>query len=428
MSSVVVVGVQWGDEGKGKVTDYLAAQAEVVVRYQGGSNAGHTVVTNGQTFKLHLVPSGAINPETLCVIGNGVVVDPVLLVKELDDLEQGGVSSVRLAISERAHVILPYHRLLDRLEEEERAGRRIGTTGRGIGPTYVDKVARSGIRMIDLVTRQAFRARLEAVLPTKNALLSALYGHPGFGADEIIKEYGLAAKRLAPLVTDTSLLLYEKLQEGARVLFEGAQGTLLDVDHGTYPFVTSSSAAAGGAAVGSGVGPQFLHNILGVTKAYTTRVGEGPFPTELSGPLADQIRDNGAEFGTTTGRPRRCGWFDAVIVRYAVRVNGLQRLALMKLDVLSGFDELKLCVAYQLDGRRLEHFPTSVAALERCEPIYETMPGWDTDLSGVTQYEDLPLNARRYLERISEVSGVPIAVVSVGPSREQTIVREELFR
>jgi adenylosuccinate synthase len=427
MPSVVVVGAQWGDEGKGKITDFLAERAQVVVRYQGGSNAGHTVVVNGRVFKLHLVPSGAIHSGTLCVIGNGVVVDPVLLVEELESLEQGGIGPVQLAISERAHVILPYHRLLDKLEEEQRAGKRIGTTGRGIGPAYVDKVARSGVRMVDLLTPESFRRRLQEVLPGKNALLGALYCHPGLSIDGILEQCGAAAQRLAPMVTDTSSLLHAQLEQGARVLFEGAQGTLLDIDHGTYPFVTSSSATAGGAATGSGVGPHLLGNVLGVVKAYTTRVGEGPFPSELGGRLAEELRTQGAEFGTTTGRPRRVGWFDGVITRYAARVNGLATLAVMKLDVLSGLDELKLCVAYRCDGKHLEQFPSSVEVLQRCEPIYETMPGWQEDISGITTCEELPDNAQAYLRRVSEVSRVPIAIVSVGPGREQTIVRHQLL-
>jgi adenylosuccinate synthase len=427
MPSVVVVGAQWGDEGKGKITDFLAERAQVVVRYQGGSNAGHTVVVNGRVFKLHLVPSGAIHSGTLCVIGNGVVVDPVLLVEELESLEQGGIGPVQLAISERAHVILPYHRLLDKLEEEQRAGKRIGTTGRGIGPAYVDKVARSGVRMVDLLTPESFRRRLQEVLPGKNALLGALYCHPGLSIDGILEQCGAAAQRLAPMVTDTSSLLHARLEQGERVLFEGAQGTLLDIDHGTYPFVTSSSATAGGAATGSGVGPHLLGNVLGVVKAYTTRVGEGPFPSELGGRLAEELRTQGAEFGTTTGRPRRVGWFDGVITRYAARVNGLATLAVMKLDVLSGLDELKLCVAYRCDGKHLEQFPSSVEVLQRCEPIYETMPGWQEDISGITTCEELPDNAQAYLRRVSEVSRVPIAIVSVGPGREQTIVRHQLL-
>jgi adenylosuccinate synthase len=427
MSSVVVVGAQWGDEGKGKVTDYLAAQARTVVRYQGGSNAGHTVVVNGKTFKLHLVPSGAIHANKRCVIGNGVVIDPVTLVQELEGLKESGID-VPLHISERAHVILPYHRVLDQLEEQRRdPGSKIGTTGRGIGPCYVDKAARCGVRMLDLRTPEAFRARLAAVLPAKNALLKALYGHEGFTVDEIMAQCGPAAEKLAPYVTDTSLLVYNSIQAGEKVLFEGAQGTLLDLDHGTYPFVTSSSATAGGAATGSGVGPNFLNMVVGVVKAYTTRVGEGPFPSELQDAIGEKIRQNGAEFGTTTGRPRRCGWFDAVVVRYAARINGLQQLAIMKLDVLSGIPELKVCVGYRYQGAVCEHFPADINILDQCEPVYETMPGWDEDITGIRNYADLPANARAYLERIAALTGVPIALVSVGPSRDQTITIKELF-
>lgn len=427
MSSVVVVGAQWGDEGKGKITDYLATRAQVVVRYQGGSNAGHTVVVNGKTFKLHLVPSGAIHAGTRCVIGNGVVVDPVILVQELDELTSLGVGPIDLYISERAHVILPYHRLLDKLEEEKRANGRIGTTGRGIGPAYVDKAARSGVRMIDLKTPSAFRERLAAVLPAKNELLRTLYGHVGFTVEDIMRECGATAERLAQYVTDTSVLVFDSLTAGERVLFEGAQGTLLDLDHGTYPFVTSSSATAGGAATGAGVGPHLLDTVLGVVKAYTTRVGEGPFPSELNDATGEAIRQRGAEFGTTTGRARRCGWFDAVVARYAARVNGLQQLAVMKLDVLSGLPELRICVGYRHNGIVRAHFPADLTVLTECEPVYETLPGWDEDLADLHAYEELPANAQAYLRRISEVTGVPIALISVGPGREQTITMRELF-
>jgi adenylosuccinate synthase len=427
MSAIVVVGAQWGDEGKGKVTDYLAAQAHVVVRYQGGNNAGHTVVVNETTFKLHLVPSGVIHPNTRCVIGNGVVVDPVVLVQELDELRSRGIAHVNLAISERAHVILPYHRLLDKLEEERRGGNRIGTTGRGIGPAYVDKAARMGVRMIDLRSPAALRARLEAILPAKNALLRELYKHPGYSIEEIMAECGPAAAKLAPMVTDTSLLVYESLSKGEKVLFEGAQGTLLDVDMGTYPFVTSSSAVAGGAAIGTGIGPHLLSMVLGVVKAYTTRVGEGPFPSELRDETGEFLRSRGAEFGTTTGRPRRCGWFDAVVCRYAARVNGLRKLAVMKLDVLSGLPEVKICTGYSYEGQILHHFPSDLTVLNECAPVYEAMPGWSEDITGARSLEDLPANARAYLRCISEVTGVPIGLVSVGPGREQTIAMEDLF-
>lgn len=427
MSSLVVVGAQWGDEGKGKVTDYLAAQAHVVVRYQGGNNAGHTVVAGGQTFRLHLIPSGAIHPGVCNVIGNGVVVDPNVLLGELEELERCGVGRVQLYISERAHVIMPYHRLLDRLEEEKRGDARIGTTGRGIGPVHVDKVARSGIRMVDLVDASAFRARLAVVLPTKNELLRGLYGHVGYTVNEIVSEYEPAATRLAPYVTDTSLLVHQALDSGQRVLFEGAQGTLLDVDHGTYPFVTSSSATAGGASIGTGVGPKSIDTVLGVVKAYSTRVGEGPFPSELMDSTGEIIRKRGQEFGTTTGRPRRCGWFDAVVGRYAARVNGLQEVAVTKLDVLSGLPEVKMCVAYTHRGEILQHFPVRPDVLSECEPVYESMPGWSDDLTKISSYRELPSSAKAYLERLSQVMGTRIALVSVGPDREQTIACHHLF-
>src|SRR5690606_35966349 len=345
MPSVAIVGSQWGDEGKGKITDFLAEEADVVVRYQGGNNAGHTVVAGSDVFKLHLIPSGAIHPGKQCVLGNGVVIDPLVLVDELDRLRVRGVSEFTLHISERAHVIMPYHRVQDELEEAARGGEKIGTTGRGIGPAYVDKVARNGIRMIDLIDPQRFRRRLESVLPLKNRILNGIYGHEGFTVEQIVEAYRKAAEVLRPLVQDTSVLVAEAIQQGKKVLFEGAQGTLLDIDHGTYPFVTSSSPTAGGIGPGVGISPRMIERILGVAKAYTTRVGTGPFPTELHDATGDWIRERGNEYGTTTGRPRRCGWFDAVVVRYAARVNGLTDLALTNVDTLAGLDEVKVCVA-----------------------------------------------------------------------------------
>jgi len=427
MPSVAIVGSQWGDEGKGKITDFLAEEADVVVRYQGGNNAGHTVVVGDQVFKLHLIPSGAIHPGKRCVLGNGVVVDPKVLVDELRQLWERGVTQFSLYVSERAHVILPYHRVQDELEEASRGDGKLATTGRGIGPAYVDKVARSGIRMIDFVDPQRFRQLLSAVVAQKNRLLGALYGHPGFDADEIFEEYAPLAEELRPLVTDTSVLVAEALAEGRNVLFEGAQGTLLDVDHGTYPFVTSSSPTAGGIASGVGISPRAIDRILGVAKAYTTRVGTGPFPTELTGATAERIRERGKEYGTTTGRPRRCGWFDAVVVRHAARVNGLTDLALTGIDTLGGFDEVKVCVAYRCGGRRLEHFPSSLQALDECEPVYETFEGWPEDLTGVERWEDLPAAARAYVEGIERLVGVPVSIVSIGRARSATLVREPLF-
>lgn len=426
MPSVAVVGSQWGDEGKGKITDFLAADADVVVRYQGGNNAGHTVIVGSEVFKLHLIPSGAIHG-TQCVLGNGVVIDPLVLLEELDRLRERGVTQFSLHVSERAHVIMPYHRAQDLLEEEARGEGKIGTTGRGIGPAYVDKVARAGIRMIDFVDPVRFRERLEAVLPQKNRLLQSLYGHKGFTVDEIVEQYAPAAERIRPMVADTSVLVAEAIEAGKNVLFEGAQGTLLDVDHGTYPFVTSSSPTAGGIAPGVGISPRAVQRILGVAKAYTTRVGTGPFPTELLDETGERIRQRGNEYGTTTGRPRRCGWFDAVVVRYAARVNGLTDLALTSVDTLGGFGEVKVCVGYQHRGRRIDHLPASFDVLEECEPIYETFEGWKADLGQVSRFEELPAATRAYVEGIERLVGVPVSIVSVGRARSATLVRNPLF-
>jgi adenylosuccinate synthase len=427
MPSVAIVGSQWGDEGKGKITDFLAEEADVVVRYQGGNNAGHTVVVGSDVFKLHLIPSGAIHPGTQCVLGNGVVIDPLVLVDELARLRERGVTEFTLHISERAHVIMPYHRVQDELEEALRGGEKIGTTGRGIGPAYVDKVARNGIRMIDLIDPDRFRRRLESILPLKNRLLNGIYGHAGFTVDEIIGTYRKAAEILRPLVEDTSVLVAEAIQQGKKVLFEGAQGTLLDIDHGTYPFVTSSSPTAGGIGPGVGVSPRTIERILGVAKAYTTRVGTGPFPTELHDATGDWIRERGNEYGTTTGRPRRCGWFDAVVVRYAARVNGLTDLALTNVDTLAGLDEVNVCVAYEYRGKRLQHLPASAEILQECRPIYERFSGWSEDLEGVTRWEELPEAARAYVEGIERLVGVPVSIVSIGRARSATLVRNPLF-
>lgn len=427
MATVAVVGAQWGDEGKGKVTDVLAERAHVVARYSGGRNAGHTLTVGDRTYRLHLVPSGVLYPGTTCLIGNGVVVDPPALVDELDGLASEGLDVSNVFISDRAHVVMPYHRLQDRLEEEGRGENKIGTTGLGIGPAYSDKVGRYGIRMADLIDEAAFRERLEAVLPHKNRLLANVYGHPGYTVEQLLEEYRPFVKRLRPTVTDVSVQVTNAIESGRSVLFEGAQGTLLDIDHGTYPFVTSSSPTTGGICTGLGIGPSGVHQVIGVTKAYTTRVGEGPFPTELQDETCHRIRERGREYGTTTGRPRRCGWFDAVIVRHARRVNGITGLAMMLLDVLSGFSELKICVAYEHKGRRLNEFPATLRELQECVPVYETLPGWNEELSDVRGYEELPLNARRYLERISELVGAPIAMVSVGPRRDQTIIVQTPF-
>ena len=427
MPSVAVIGSQWGDEGKGKITDYLAEKADVVVRYQGGNNAGHTVMVGEEIFKLHLIPSGAIHRGTDCVIGNGVVIDPLVLVGEIDGLAARGIDDLRLHISERAHVILSYHKLQDELEEAQRGEEKIGTTGRGIGPAYTDKVARCGIRMVEFVDPDQFRARLASILPIKNRLLQRMYDHAGIDLEELFEAYRPAAERLRKYVEDTSTFVADALGAGKRVLFEGAQGTMLDVDHGTYPFVTSSNPTAGGIAAGSGISPRLIDRILGVAKAYTTRVGTGPFPSELRDAVGDRIRERGREYGTTTGRPRRCGWFDAVVVRYAARVNGFTDLALMSVDTLGGFDEVKVCVGYMCGGRRIDALPARQDILSACEPIYERYAGWPEDLSGVRRWEDLPAAARAYVEGIERAVGVPVSAVSVGRPREATILRRPLF-
>ncbi|MDI6907205.1 MAG: adenylosuccinate synthase [Thermoanaerobacterales bacterium] len=427
MAVIVLVGAQWGDEGKGKVTDFLARSADIIVRYQGGNNAGHTVVVGDQEFRLHLIPSGILYPDKLCIIGNGVVIDPAVLRREVEALKERGVTMATLKVSERAHVIMPYHLLLDGLEEEGRGAGKIGTTRRGIGPAYVDKASRSGIRVIDLIDRDGFREKLARNIAAKNRLVGGVYGAEGLDYDEVLRSYEEHADFLRPLAADTSLLISEAIARGQNVLFEGAQGTLLDIDHGTYPYVTSSHPTAAGAALGAGIGPTRIDTVIGIAKAYTTRVGEGPFPTELHDGTGELIRRKGREFGTTTGRPRRCGWFDAVIVRYAARVNGLSYLAVTKLDVLTGLETLRICRAYRYRGELLTEFPASLDVLAECEPVYEELPGWDEDLSAATRCDDLPPAAQDYLERITELTGVPVALVGVGVKRSQTLVRCGVF-
>ncbi len=426
MTVVALVGTQWGDEGKGKITDVLASRADVVARYQGGNNAGHTVVVGENTYKLHLVPSGIFYAGTTCLIGNGVVVDPKVLCEEISYLHQQGISTADLYVSEKAHVIMPYHRVLDRLEEGQRL-RKIGTTGRGIGPAYVDKYMRMGIRMLDLRSRESLERALDQVLPLKNQLLQKIYDHPGFDRDELVEEYLAYGEAIVPLLADTSLLIDQARQRGEDILLEGAQGTLLDVDHGTYPVVTSSNPTAGGAAPGVGIGPNQIDQVIGVVKAYTTRVGEGPFVSELQDATGDLIRERGREFGTTTGRPRRCGWFDAVLVRYSVRVNGLTGLSLTLLDVLDALENVQVCVAYEHRGRRLEHLPADLEMLKECKPIYETLPGWQEDITGAKSFADLPQRAQEYLKFLEKQVGCPIQIVSVGPRRDQTIILRQVF-
>lgn len=421
MSSVVVVGAQWGDEGKGKITDYLSENSEVVSRYQGGDNAGHTIVWNGKTYKLRLMPSGILYKEKLCVLGNGMVVNPKSLCKELDYMEESGVSTKNLRISNRAHVILPYHLKLDMLEEESKGASKIGTTQKGIGPAYMDKAARIGIRMADLLEPETFRMKLAKNLKGKNRLLEKMYDSEGFDIDTIYEEYLAYGERLRPLVCDTSVVLNDALDAGKRVLFEGAQGCMLDIDQGTYPFVTSSNPVAGGVTIGAGVGPTKINHVVGCAKAYTTRVGDGPFPTELNNEIGNRIREIGHEYGTVTGRARRVGWFDSVVVRHSRRVNGLTDLSLNCVDVLTGLETVKICKAYKYQGKLVEEFPASLNILAECAPVYEEMPGWTEDITGAKSLSDLPQNARHYMERIAQLTGVGLSLFSVGPDRTQTI-------
>ncbi|WP_342381032.1 adenylosuccinate synthase [Myxococcus stipitatus] len=435
MPNVVVIGAQWGDEGKGKVVDLLTEHAQVVVRFQGGNNAGHTLVVGGQKTVLHLIPSGILHQGKTCVIGNGVVVDPAVLVGEIDALKARGFlkEDAQLLISDNAHVIFPWHKLLDSFREKARGGAAIGTTGRGIGPSYEDKVARRGIRVRDLLNSDRLRKRIEERLPQaldelKDLCAKAGVPVPQLEVPQVLAEFSALGERLKPYVHDVSLFLSEQVRRGARILFEGAQGTLLDVDHGTYPFVTSSNCVAGNAAVGSGLGPTAIDKVMGISKAYTTRVGGGPFPTELNDATGDQLRKVGDEFGATTGRPRRCGWLDGVVLRYAVRVNGLWGLALTKLDVLSGLKSVQLCNAYELDGQKVTELPGDYEDLARVKPIFETLPGWDEKLAGVRSFEELPENAKRYVRRVEEISGVPVVCVSVGADRGETVLLQNPFR
>ncbi|MHB8873457.1 MAG: adenylosuccinate synthase [Myxococcaceae bacterium] len=435
MPNVVVVGAQWGDEGKGKVVDLLTEHAQVVVRFQGGNNAGHTLVVNGQKTVLHLIPSGILHAGKTCVIGNGVVIDAAVLVTEIDALKARGFLSDdgQLVISGNAHLILPWHKLLDALREKARTGGAIGTTGRGIGPAYEDKVARRGIRVRDLLAPAKLARKVGERLATASKELAELAAAaneppPALVADEVVAEALAAGARIATYVKDASLYLSGQVRQGARILFEGAQGTLLDVDHGTYPFVTSSTCVAGNAAVGSGIGPTAIDKVVGISKAYTTRVGGGPFPTELEDELGERLRKVGDEFGATTGRPRRCGWLDGVVLRYAARVNGLTGLALTKMDVLSGLKSVSICTAYDLDGERVTELPGDFEDLARVKPVYETLPGWNEKLAGARTVEDLPENARRYVRRVEEVSGVGVMCVSVGADRGETILLQNPFR
>ena len=427
MSSVVVVGTQWGDEGKGKITDFLSENAEVIARYQGGDNAGHTIVIEGTKYKLHLIPSGIFYPEKVSVIGNGVVVNPKSLVKELAYLHDAGITTDNLRISDRAHVILPYHIKLDQLQEDAKGVNKIGTTIKGIGPAYMDKAARVGIRIADLLDKEIFAERLKTNLEQKNREFTKMYEIDPINFQDIFEEYYDYGQQIKKYVTDTSVILNDALDAGKRVLFEGAQGVMLDIDQGTYPYVTASSPVAGGVTIGSGVGPSKITKVVGVCKAYTSRVGDGPFPTELNDEIGHQIREVGHEYGTTTGRPRRVGWFDSVVMRHSRRVSGLTNLSLNSIDVLTGLDEVKICVAYDLDGERIDYYPASLETLQRCTPIYETLPGWSEDITGVRHLDDLPETAKNYVRRVSELVGVKISTFSVGPGRDQTNVLESVW-
>jgi adenylosuccinate synthase len=425
MPNIVVVGAQWGDEGKGKVIDILARDFTHIARYQGGNNAGHTVVIGNEKFVLHLIPSGILHKKKTCVIGNGVVVDPRALIEEIEKLESEGIEvRGRLFVSENAHVIFPYHRVMDELKELKKGKSKIGTTKKGIGPCYADKVSRSGIRIIDLLNDAIFREKLKATIEEKNQILKTLYGFDGFSFDEVYREYAGLRETILEFVCDTALLLNTALEKRKSILFEGAQGTLLDLDYGTYPFVTSSNSTAGGAATGTGVGPSKINKIVGVVKAYTTRVGEGPFPTEFSKDMMLKIRTRGAEFGATTGRPRRCGWFDAVLVKHAIMVNGMSEIAVTKLDVLDELKRIKVCVGYKHKGKSYAHFKNDIKMLHECEPVYEEVDGWAQDTATFTKFRNLPKNAKNYLKKIQKILKTRIVLISVGSERKQTITVE----
>lgn len=422
MTAVAIVGSQWGDEGKGKMTDYLSQAADVIVRYQGGNNAGHTIVFGGQTYKLHLIPSGIFFSDKLSVIGNGVVINPQAAIEELGYLKKRGIDVSGLRISSRAHVILPYHVLLDECQEQAKGDEKVGTTNKGIGPAYMDKAARVGIRMADLLEKETFATKLRQNLTEKNQLFEKIYDRDALKFDDIFEKYFEYGQELKQYVTDTSVVVNDALDRGEHVLFEGAQGVMLDVDHGTYPYVTSSNPIAGGVTTGVGIGPNRLDTIVGICKAYSTRVGDGPFPTELTDATGDYIRETGHEYGTVTKRPRRIGWFDSVAMRHAKRVSGLTYLSLNLLDVLTGIKTLKICTSYEINGKQIDYYPASLKELAACKPVYEKLPGWDEDITGITNFSDLPINAQKYLRRLSELVEVPLATVSVGPDRLQTLI------
>lgn len=427
MATAMVIGTQWGDEGKGKIVDYLAQKADVVIRSQGGNNAGHTVVVNDQSFALRLLPSGILFSDKTCIIGSGVVVNPSVLLAEIDSIKARGVHISSLEISTRAHVIFPYHIRIDEEDEKLKGEAKIGTTKNGIGPCYADKVNRIGIRVGDMLDEAVFREKLKYNVTLKNRLFKMYYECDGFSYEEMLQEYLEYAEKIRPYVRDTDYSVNYYISQGKKALFEGAQATMLDLDHGTYPFVTSSNPTSGGACVGAGVGPRKMENIVGVVKAYTTRVGAGPFPAEQINEAGEYLRNTGHEFGTVTGRPRRCGWLDTAVVKYAAMLNSLDYLAITRLDILDGLDPIKICTGYTYEGEKIEEYPASLAVMEKVQPIYETLPGWKTPISHCRNYEELPKEARAYVERISELVGVPLGIVSVGPNRDQTIILQSIF-
>ncbi|WP_288798445.1 adenylosuccinate synthase [uncultured Megasphaera sp.] len=427
MATAMVIGTQWGDEGKGKIVDYLAQKADVVIRSQGGNNAGHTVVVNDQSFALRLLPSGILFSDKTCIIGSGVVVNPSVLLAEIDSIKARGVHISSLEISTRAHVIFPYHIRIDEEDEKLKGEAKIGTTKNGIGPCYADKVNRIGIRVGDMLDEAVFREKLKYNVTLKNRLFKMYYECDGFSYEEMLQEYLEYAEKIRPYVRDTDYSVNYYISQGKKALFEGAQATMLDLDHGTYPFVTSSNPTSGGACVGAGVGPRKMENIVGVVKAYTTRVGAGPFPAEQINEAGEYLRNTGHEFGTVTGRPRRCGWLDTAVVKYAAMLNSLDYLAITRLDILDGLDTIKICTGYTYEGKKIEEYPASLAVMEKVQPIYETLPGWKTPISHCRNYEELPKEARSYVERISELVGVPLGIVSVGPNRDQTIILQSIF-
>lgn len=427
MASVIIVGTQWGDEGKGKIVDYLANKAQYVVRSQGGSNAGHTVVVDNVKYKLRLLPSGILHKDKVCIIGNGVVIEPKVFLSEIDGLIEKKVNMSNLKISNRAHVLMPYHKILDELQEEDLGENKLGTTKNGIGPCYMDKASRLGIRIVDLMNKEVFAKKLKFNVELKNKLLKKLYNHEGINYEELLKEYLEYADRLRPYVADTTTILNKAIKEKKNILFEGAQATMLDLDHGTYPFVTSSYPAAGGACTGSGVGPRKIDNVIGVVKAYSTRVGEGPFPSELFDDVGQFIRDKGGEYGTVTGRARRCGWLDACVIKYASYINGLDSVAITRLDILDELEKLKICVAYKYNGEILEDYPADLDILSKVEPVYEEFDGWKTSTTNIREYDKLPENAKKYLKRLSEVIDTEISIVSVGAGRDETIIIKDIF-